>query len=127
MDKEFLEGLGISPEAVEAILSKQQEVASAHQAQLSQLQLQHAVESAVHRAGGRNLKAVSALLDLESIGASQDIPAALDKALRQLKQENGYLFESPTPPPYAPFTGGANTPAPKVTTLAGALRERMKK
>ena len=127
MDKEFLEGLGLAPETVAAILAEQEKGMAAHQAALSQLQLDHAVETAVQRHGGRSLKAITALLDLESIGANEDIPSALDKALQQLKKDAGYLFESATPPPYAPFTGAANTPAPKVTTLAGALRERMKK
>ena len=124
MDKEFLEGLGLTPEAVEAILAQQEETASSHREEMAALRLEHAVESAVQRLGGRNLKAISALLDMESIKNCEDVPTAAEAAVKALKKENGYLFESQVPPPYAPFTGAAQNPAPKVTTLAGALRER---
>ena len=127
MDKEFLEGLGLAPEAVEAILQQQASVDQAHQEALEALRMQSAVERAVHRARGKNVRAIAALLDLQAISQSQDRDRALEDALKTLKEENGYLFETAAPPPYAPFTGAAGNPAPKVTTLAGALRERMRK
>ncbi len=96
-----------------------------HNRQLSQLRLESMVESAVTKAGGRNLKAISALLDLQAIGESQDVRSSLDEALQQLKQENSYLFEGVLPPPYAKHTGEQTRPA-AAFSLAGALRERMK-
>ena len=121
MQREFLEGLGIGQEALEAILE-------AHGTELRQLQLDAAVQSAVMKAKGRNVKAISALLDMQAIAASEDMAGALDTALEALKKENGYLFETQTPPPYASRTGAADTAAAQQpATLAGALREKLGK
>ena len=125
MEREFLEGLGMEPQAVEAVLAEYEKTVQAHQAQLAQLQLQHQVSEAVHAAGGRSVKAISALLDMDAIRGSENAEEALHDAIEALKKESGYLFGG-QPPRYAPFTGAQEQPA-KATTLAGALRERMKK
>ena len=54
MDREFLEGLGLAAEAVEAVLEAHDQVVQEHQAQLSQAQLRQQVSEAVLSAGGRN-------------------------------------------------------------------------
>ena len=126
MDKEFLENLGMDDQAVEAVLQAHNQVVQEHQAQLAALQLQHQVSEAVQQAGGRSVKAICALLDMDTIANSEDVPGALENALKELKQESGYLFQAPAPPQYARFTGTQELPQ-KATTLAGALRERMKK
>ena len=125
MEREFLEGLGMDPQAVEAVLEAHQRTVQAHQAQLAAAQLQQQVSEAVLGAGGRNVKAISALLDLEGIAQSEDVPGALREAIGALKKESGYLFHG-TVPQYARFTGSQEQPA-KVSTLAGALKERMRK
>lgn len=125
--QEFLEGLGLSEEVVSAILAEQEKSVQSHQAELSALKLQHAVEVAIHRAGGRSVKAISALLDLEGIENSEDMEKSLEDAIGQLKKDSGYLFEAAQAPKYARFTGvKENTPSAPAT-LAGALRERMRK
>ena len=121
MDQVFLEGLGVSAEAAETILK-------AHSAAMAEQTLQHQVAIAIGQAGGRNHTAISALLDMETLAVAEDTAAAVTAAVAQLKAENGYLFESATPPPYAKQTGcaapgGDSEPA----TLAGALRARMKR
>ena len=125
MEREFLEAMVVAEqplpgEVVDAILQQ-------HQAEIGRLRLETAVETAVYKAGGRNLKAISALLDLDAIGAAEDTGTALKEALDTLKKENGYLFDRPTPPPYARFTGSVQPAEQAPTTLAGALRERMKR
>ena len=51
-------------------------------------------------------KAISAMLDLDTLKASKNQEADVKTALEQLKTEHGYLFEdSQTPPPYAAGTG----------------------
>ena len=125
MKREFLESIRIGedslPEDVlEAILME-------HEKAVKQTQLQGALETAIAKAGGRNVKAISALLDLEAIGESEDVAGALQQAMVQLKKDSGYLFETPAPPPYARFTGARETVGNEPQTLAGALRERMKK
>lgn len=125
MEKEFLEALGMEPQAVEAVLAEHEKTVQAHQAELAALQLQHQVSEAVHAAGGRNVKAISALLDMDAIRGSEQVENALKDALEALKKDNGYLFGGQVPR-YAPFTGAQEQPV-KATTLAGALRERMKR
>lgn len=97
-----------------------------HDRQVSALRLEHALQTSVAKARGRNVKAIAALLDMDALGASEDLPGALDAAMEELKAENGYLFDTePVPPPYAQSTGtctGAQTSYP--ATLAGALREK---
>lgn len=127
MDKEFLEKLGLAEEAVAAILQEQEKTAAAYGAQLQQLQLEHGVQLAVQRHGGRSLKAISALLDMDAIGAEEDISAAAETAVKALKKEHSYLFEAEKPPVYARNTGAAAEQPAQPMTLAGALRERMRK
>lgn len=126
MEKEFLESLGLEQDAVTAILAEQEKIETQHAEAMAALRLEHAVEAAVQRAGGRSVPAIRALLDMEDIATAQDLPKALDTALAQLKKDSAYLFEGETPPPYARFTGSADrggAEAPQ--TLAGALRQRM--
>ncbi len=79
------------------------------------------LEGAIEKAGGRSVKAVCALLDLEALQAGGDIPAALEA----LRKDHGYLFDDgATPPPYAGGTGGPALPSDRPESLAGALRER---
>lgn len=126
MEREFLESLGMDPQAVEAVLEEHQKTVQAHQAQVAALQLEHQVSEAVHKAGGRSVKAISALLDMETISKSEDVATALAEALSALKKDSGYLFQSAMPPQYARFTGTQDMTA-RPTTLAGALRERMRR
>ena len=126
MEREFLEGLGMEPQAVEAVLAEHEKTVQAHQAQLAEMALQHQVSEAVLCAGGRSVKAISALLDMNAIRGSENVQDALHDAIEALKKDSSYLFGGQVPPRYAPFTGAQEQPQ-KATTLAGALRERMKK
>ena len=126
MDKEYLESFGIAPEVAEAILEAHQKVVAQQEKTMQTMERDHAVALAVRNAGGRNLKAVTALLDLESM-EGENFRENLEAALSAMKKENPWLFESPKPPAFAPFTGADTAPAQKTMTLAQALRERMKK
>lgn len=97
-----------------------------HSQKLQQMQLEHALQTSVAKARGRNAKAIAALLDMDAIGASEDLPGALDAAMEALKAEHGFLFDTdPVPPPYAQGTGtSAGAQANYPATLAGALREK---
>lgn len=136
MQREFLEALRVGeqplpPEVIDSILDKHTQVLETakqtHRQELAQLRIQGALESAVMKAGGRSVKAIAALLDMDSIGTSDDVPKALDTALQALKKDCGYLFEAATPPPYARFTGRDGGIQTQPATLAGALRERMER
>ena len=127
MDKEFLESLELSEEAVAAILAESEKQQESHRAELEGLRLQHSVETAIHKAGGRSVKAISALLDMDAISGSENREQALEEALVALKKDSGYLFEGPQAPKFARFTGVKETAPAAPATLAGALRERMRK
>lgn len=98
--------------------------AAAHTAELQRVNFQAALERSVQKHGGRNTKAIAALLELDAITGSQEQEAALDAAMEQLKQAHAYLFAGPTAPPYAGGTGTAPVVQPQVTTLSGALKEK---
>ena len=99
-----------------------------HRQELDRLAFESTVHQAIHQAQGRNVKAISALLDLPAIAASENRDSALKKALEDLKREEQYLFGEQTPPPYAKGTG-ARTPGNETAPagLAGALREKFER
>ena len=151
MEREFLQSLvvgqdALPPQIIDAIMEecdkdiqahqqaaqqwedKYNQAVTAHSRELARLAFEGIVKDAVHASRGRNLKAITALLDTAALQESPDPTGAVQKAVAQLKKEHGYLFDSaPTPPPYAKGAGttpgdGDNTP----NTLAGALRERFR-
>ena len=99
-----------------------------HRQEMHELVFGHNLEMAILAAKGRNAKAITALLDVDTLKASEDQQTALAEALQQLQKECGYLFQTETPPPYARGTGVAapeenRSPA----TLAGALLEKFER
>ncbi len=95
-----------------------------HEKELGEMQFSHCLDRAIREANGRNQKAISALLDLNTLRGN---PEAIYEAVEKVRQEAPYLFESKqTPPVFSHRTGGQTVrqeagPA----TLAGALKERM--
>ena len=128
MEREFLEQLrlGDQPlpgEVIEAIWAKCEQDARNFDARVAQVQFEASLTEAIRLAGGRNVKAVQALLDVDTLRGSDD-PKAVQKAVDQLKKENGWLFADAAVPPYAVGTGAVQVAAQEPQTLAGALRER---
>ena len=97
MKREFLEQLLGQSEATEAILAE-------HSRVVSKLGAEAAVKLAVTAAGGRNLTAIRALLDENAIAGSENMDAAAQQAVREVRRSNPYLFE--TAAATAPGTGG---------------------
>jgi len=124
MDKEFLESLGMTPEAAEAVMAAYgqalADVQESHRKAIAAMEFDRQLEKAVEAAGGRNFKAVTALLDLDALRNGGD----MEQALKDLKKDSPYLFRERAAQPYAPFTGGASPEPKEPETLAGALRER---
>ena len=121
MDKEFLMGLeGVTEEMAEAILERHaQDLAQ----QRSQLQLEGAVALAISDAGGRNRKAISALLDMQALGSAEDVSAAAKEAVAQVKKECGYLFQAA--PAFSAGAGGKEGGmGEEPMSLAEALKEK---
>lgn len=123
MEREFLEGLRVAGEAlpqdtVDAILAQ-------HESSVRKVRQEAAVQIAVHNAGGRNLTAISALLDISSLEDAEDLSAAACDAVETVKKEHGYLFFTPVPP-YHDGSGSPIEPVKQVS-LAEALRLRRKR
>ena len=136
MDKEFLLGLMAElPEGVmDAILEKAGQEENAWQEKYDQAVAAHArqreemiLEQGITALGGRNQKAITALLDTKAIFAADDPRQALQEALQNLKKECGYLFDAPQIPPFSRLAGTGEKEIPTPVTLAGALRARMKR
>ena len=99
-----------------------------HKAQMAKTVFDKALGEGILKAKGRNAKAITALLDVDTLMESEDQQAAIEEALETLKQENRYLFEGDVPPPYAGGTGAyQGTQEKHPTTLAGALREKFER
>ena len=117
MDKEYLLEMGLSEESAQQILDT-------HAKEIGEIRFNAQFRQAVEAAGGRSLKAIGAMLELEAIKADAEPDKALKQALRQLKSEHGYLFAD-TVPPYAHDPGTQKRALiQKPVTLAGAIRQK---
>ena len=115
-------------EAAKAWEEKYNRAVEDHKQEIAQIAFDRALGEGILKAGGRNAKAIRALLDVEALKASENQDDAIEAALETLKQENRYLFEGDVPPPYARGTGAYNGAQDKhPTTLAGALREKFER
>ena len=107
---------------------KYNDAITAHQQELADRDFRQLLEGAITGAKGKNVKAIAALLDVDTLKGSKNQEADIKAALEGLKKDSGYLLdEEGTPPPYAPGTGTGNPPPAAADTLAGALRERYNK
>ena len=133
MNREFLEALGVQEEAIEQVLQAHEYNQKAWQDRYAkalddaeQARFDGVLSSAIAAAGGRNPKAIRALLDVQTLRASEDVGAAVENAVAELKNENGYLFRLAAVP-YAPGTGTGNFTATEPLSLAGALHEKFQR
>ncbi len=87
-----------------------------------------ALKDAITVAKGRNVKAITALLDVEALKGSKNQTEDIKAALEGLKKDSGYLFESEqTPPPYfagpgSPFFAGKYDPETAAIRAAAGLK-----
>ena len=115
-------------EAAKAYEERYNQAVETHRREMSDLIFSHNLEKAILAQKGRNAKAITALLDVETLKSSENQQTDLEEALRDLKQEHAYLFQSETPPPYARGTGAAApTENKSPATLAGALLEKFER
>ena len=71
------------------------QVMEKHNAVVSGLRLEFALDRAVEKCGGRNKKAIRAMLDESAILQAEDVDTAATAAVESLKKENGWLFLQP--------------------------------
>ena len=115
-------------EAAKAWEEKYNRAMEDHKQELARMAFEKALGEGIVKAKGRNAKAITALLDLDTLKESENQADAIDAALEALKKDNRYLFEGDVPPPYARGTGAySGTQEKHPTTLAGALREKFER
>ena len=123
MDKEFLMGFeDVTQEVAEAVLAEHGKIVEAYEGRMKAMAVEHAVAMAIVSAGGRNRKAITALLDTEALAGEENVDAAAQKAVDRVKQECGYLFSGA--PAFAPDTGTDSAAAEEPMSLAEALKEK---
>lgn len=85
---------------------KYNDAIAAHQQELADRDFRQMLESAITGAKGKNVKAISALLDVDALKGSKNQEADIKAALEGLKKDSGYLFDGEgTPPPYSAGAG----------------------
>ena len=96
------------------------------QGKLADMEFDHALESAITGAKGKSVKAIRALLDMDTLKGSKNQGADSNAARESLLKASGYPFDDGQIPP--PDAGGTGTGNPKQSgepmSLAGALREK---
>lgn len=118
MNREFLEEKGLSEEVIDEIMAEHErclgesraeleEQLSAKDEELKGLRTDFAVERELIGLGAKNLKAVKALLDMDTLDLEAGAEG-LREQLETIRRENGYLFADPQVPvvvgPTAPKT-----------------------
>ncbi len=95
---------------------------AAHAAELAERDFSAMLDTAINAKHGRSVKAVKALLDMDSLRASKNQQADIDEALDQLAKDSGYLFDDgSTPPPYAGGTGTQGASSDQNAALRSAM------
>lgn len=95
-----------------------------YEGQIADMQFGATLESAITAAGGRNAKAIRALLDVETLKKSKDQSADIKAAIEACQKENTYLFganepiNNPTGPTGGPTPGGFDS---NTTALRAAM------
>src|SRR5690625_3837499 len=120
-DKQLEELKKVDAEGLQAKIDELQQVneqtKTEYEQKLQQQAFEHRLENSLKDAGVRNVKAVKALLDTETIKLDGDKLLGLDDQLESLKESDDYLFQSDEPEsndpqivqPGNPQGGGTNT------------------
>lgn len=95
---------------------------TAHEAEIAQLKLDNAVESALLTAGAKNNKAVRALLNTEKLRLEKDgTVTGLSEQVKALQKSDSYLFaekqQSPKFKGFQPGASGDETPSVDTTNM----------
>lgn len=86
---------------------KYNDAIAAHQQELADRDFRQMLESAITGVKGKNVKAITALLDMDALKESKNQEADIKAALEGLKKDSGYLFDGEGAPP--PYSAGAGT------------------
>lgn len=116
----------VKPEELQATIEKLQADIKAKDEEYAAKEAERAfadsVKEAIKEAGGRNEKAVMALLDMESLKGSKNQKEDIKTALEAVKKDNDYMFGSKEPinNPTGPTGGGGGSDAQYAAMRAAA-------
>lgn len=116
---------------IEQLQKANKEAKEKYEADLTAQQKSFLVDKALASAGARNAKAVSSLLDLDSVEVKDGQLSGLDDQLKSLRESDGYLFKEdqqpsePQPQGGVRITGGQPKPesAPKIDIAHASYQE----
>lgn len=109
---------------VEEYKTKYETSKAEFEARIADMQFGSVLESAITEAGGRNAKAIKALLDVDALKASKDQTTDIKLAIESCQKDNGYLFgaNEPINKPVGPTSGAE---AGGIDSNTAALRAAM--
>lgn len=104
--------------------AKAEQASKDAEAQVSRLKFDHALDGALTGAKAKSLKAVKALLDLESLKLNDDgsIAGLEDQIKTIMESKDGFLFESDKPEPKI-VSGGNNQTVGNISAFEAAARK----
>lgn len=95
---------------ISELQNENQTAKAEYEKRISDIQFNHALDSALTGAKAKNVKAVKALLDTDGLTLNDGEILGLKERLEKVKEENSYLFESDKQPPkFVGTTPGAQT------------------
>lgn len=94
---------------VEEYKSKYEQSKTEYEEKIADMQFNQILETEITAAGGRNAKAVKAMLDVEALKKSKDQSADIKAAIEACQKDNDYLFGATEPinNPVLPTNGPA--------------------
>lgn len=116
---------------IDQLQKANKEAKEKYEADLTAQQKSFLVDKALNSAGARNAKAVSSLLDLDSVEVKDGQLTGLDDQLKSLRDSDSYLFKEdpqqkePQPKGGVQITGGQPNPesAPKIDMAHASYQE----
>jgi rubrerythrin len=105
---------------------KHDEAEAAHKQEQEEREFNDLLSAAIAESKGKNAKAITALLDLETLRGSKNQEKDIKAALDSVRTDNGYLFEDNGGSPYftSPGSKGAGGFTKKLSEMS--LDERIK-
>lgn len=95
---------------IETLQQQNADREKAHQAELAQLQLDHAIDAALTAAGAKNGKAVKALLDVSRVKLGEDGKlSGWDEQIKAVQKSDSYLFAAKQQNHFRGFQPGASS------------------
>lgn len=114
--------------AADEYKTKFEEAQENAQKEIESLRFEHSLESALTKAGAKNVKATKALLDIDNLRNSKNIDSDLETAITALRESESYLFGEVEPQGTGGSVGngGKGNQTQPVADLGSALEQYYK-